>query len=157
MIIMMPEISIILDIDSKLTKTPAMWSLALALNCTLGYYTKKHDKKLLNVIYDDQSAIISVNGAALMLQAATDQETMIITGKAVKEGAKITIMTQLSFDIYFFAVLQSNLLQSLPVVTDDSLQHDLRLLKRVKNPSVATQKLFHGMVLEMRGEMNDTY
>lgn len=155
--IILPEIPIILDIDKKLTTTPAMWSLALALNCTLGYYTREYDKKLLHAIYADQSAIMSVNGAALMLQAATDQETIIITGKAVKEGAKITIMTQLSFDNYFFAVLQSNLLQSLPVVTDDSLQHDLRLLKRIKNPSVATQKLFHGMILEKRGEMNDTY
>lgn len=155
--IILPDIPIILDIDNKLTKTPAMWSLALALNCTLGYYTREHYKKVSHAIYDDKSEIITENGAALILQAATDKETIIITGKAVKEGAKITIMTQLSFDNYFFAVLQSNLLQSLPVVTDDSLQHDLRLLKRIKNPSVATQKLFHGMVLEMRGEMNDTY
>lgn len=155
--IILPEIPIILDIDSRLTKTPAMWSLALALNCTLGYDTKKHDKKLLQVIYDDQSAIMPENGAAMILQASTDQETIIATGKAIKEGAKITILTQLSFDVYFFVVLQSNLLQSLAVVTDESLQHDLRLLKRLKNPSVATQKLFHNLVLELRGDLDDTH
>lgn len=146
--IILPEITIILDIDSRLTETPAMWSLALALNCTLGYHTREYDKKVLHAICDDQSAIMPENGAALLLQAATDQETIVVTGKAVKEGAKITILTQLSFDVYFFAVLQSNLLQSLSVVTDDSLQHDLKLLKRLKNPSVATQTLFHNLVLE---------
>lgn len=155
--IIFPEIPIILDIDSRLTKTPVMWSLALALNCTIGYYTKKHNKKILRTIYDDQSAIMPENGAALLLQAATDQETIIVTGKAVKEGAKITILTQLSLDVYFFAVLRSGLLQSLPVVTDDSLQHDLKLVKRIKNPSVATQKLFHNLVLELRGDMDDTH
>lgn len=155
--IILPEIPIILDFDSKLTKTPAMWSLALALNCTLGYYTKKHDKKVLYATYDDQSAIMPGNGAALLLQAATEQETIIVTGKAIKNGTKITIITQLGFDVYFFAILQSNLLQSLPVVTDESLQHDLRLLKRLKNPSAATQELFHGLVLEIRGEINDTH
>ncbi|MGF7060126.1 hypothetical protein [Brassicibacter mesophilus] len=155
--IILPEISIILDIDSRLTETPAMWSLALALNCTLGYCTREDNKKVLHAIYNDQSAIMPENGAAMILQAVTNHETIILTGKAVKEGSKITILTQLRFDVFFFSVLQSNLLQSLPVVTDDSLQHDLRLLKRIKNPSVATQKLFHGMLLEMRGEMNDTY
>lgn len=124
-----------------------MWSLALALNCTLGYHTKS-DKKVLDVIYNDQSVIMPANGAALLLQATTDQEPIIITGKAITEGPKITIMTQLSFNIYYFAVLQSNLFQSLSlVVTDESLKHDFRLLKRLKKPSVATQKLFHGIVL----------
>ena len=156
--IILPEIPIILDIDSRLTKTPTMWSLALALNCTLGYFTKEHDQKLLHAIYDDQSAIMPENGAAMILQAVTDQDTIIVTGKAVKEGAKITIMIQLSFDNYFFAILQSNLLQSQSlVVTDESLKHDLKLLKRLKNPSVATQKLFHNLVLELRGDMDDTH
>lgn len=155
--IILPEITIILDIDSRLTKTPAMWSLALAMNCTLGYHTRKYDEKVLHVIYDDQSAIMPENGAAMILQAATDQETIIVTGKAVKEGAKITILTQLGFNDYFFAVLKSGLLQSLPVVTDDSLQHDLKLLKRLKNPSVATQTLFHNLVPELRGDMDDTH
>ena len=155
--IILPEIPIILDINSKLITTPAMWSLAMAMNCTLGYHTREHDKEVLHTIYDDQSVIMPENGAALLLQAVTDQETIIVTGKAVKEGAKITILTQLSFDVYFFAVLRSGLLQSLPVVTDDSLQHDLKLLKRLKNPSVATQKLFHNLVLELRGDMDDTH
>jgi hypothetical protein len=97
------------------------------------------------------------DGAALVLQAVTDHETITVTGKAVKEGSRINIMTQISFGVYFFVVLQSNLIQSLPVVTDESLQHDLRLLKRLKNPSAATRKLFHGIVLEIRGEMNDTH
>lgn len=155
--IILPEIQIISYINSRLIETPTKWSLALALNCTLGYYTREHDQKLLHAIYDDQTAIMPENGAAMILQAATDHETIIVTGKAVKEGAKITILTQLSFDVYFFAVLQSNLLQSLSVVTDESLQHDLRLLKRLKNPSVATQKLFHNLVLELRGDMDDIH
>lgn len=151
--IILPEIPIILDIDSKLTRTPILWSLALALNCTLGNYTKEQDKKLSHLIYDDQSGNMPECGAALLMQAVTDHERIIITGKAIRKGRKITIMTQLGFDVYFFAILQSNLLQSLPVVTDETLQHDLRLLKRLKNPSTATQELFHGMVLEIRGEM----
>lgn len=156
--IILPEIPIILDVDSKLTKTPAMWSLALALNCTLSYYPKKHEKKLLHAIYDDQSALMPEDCAALMFRVATDQETIIVTGKAIKTESKIIILTQLGFKAYFFAILQSNLLQSLPVVTDESLHHDLRLLKRLKNPSDATQKLFHGIVLKLvRGEMNDSH
>jgi hypothetical protein len=155
--IFLPEIPIILDMDSKLTKTPVMWSLALGLNCTLGYYTKKHDKKVLYATYDDQLSIMPKNGAALLLKAATEQETIIVTGKAVKDGPKIIILTQIGFDVYFFAVLQSSLLESLPVVTDESLKHDLRLLKRLENPSAATQELFYDMVLEIRGEINDTY
>lgn len=155
--IILPEIPIILEFDNKLIKTPAMWSLALALNCTLGYYTKKHNKKMLRAIYDDQSAIMPKNDAALLLQVSTEQETIIITGKAVKEGAKITIMTQVSFDVYYFVVLQSNLLQSLPVVTDESLHHDLKLLKKLINPSTETQKLFHNKVLKIGGSMDDTY
>jgi hypothetical protein len=155
--IILPEIPIILDIDSKLTTTPAMWSLAMAMNCTLGYHTREHDKKVLHKIYDDQSVIMPEDGAAMILQAATDYETIIVTGKAIKEGSRITILTQLGFNVYFFAVLQSNLLQSLSVVTDESLKHDLRLLKRLKNPSVATQKLFHNLVLELRGDLDDTH
>lgn len=156
--IILPEIPIILDVDSKLTKTPVMWSLALALNCTLSYYPKKQERKLLHAIYDDQSAIMPGNGAALMFRVATDQETILVTGKAIKKESKVIILTQMGFNAYFFAILQSNLLQSLPVVTDESLQHDLRLLKRLKNPSAATQKLFHGIVLELvRGEINDTH
>jgi hypothetical protein len=155
--IILPEIPIILDIDSKLTTTPSMWSLAMAMNCTLGYHTREHDKKVLHTIYDDQSVIMPEDGAAMILQAATDYETIIVTGKAIKEGSKITILTQLGFEVYFFAVLKSNLLQSLSVVTDESLQHDLRLLKRLKNPSASTEKLFHNLVLELRRDMDDTY
>ncbi|MBZ2174337.1 hypothetical protein K8M07_03650 [Schnuerera sp. xch1] len=57
----------------------------MALNCTLGYYTKKNDEELLHATYYDQSAIMPVNGASLLWQAATDQETITVTGKAVKE------------------------------------------------------------------------
>lgn len=147
--IIFPDIKMIYDIKEELRQDPVHWAMYLSIaHCVATNYSK-------DVVVIKQKLSEGHNGDQLMIIMKQVDRLPTYLGAYARDkevGNKLYIKVELNDDEYFYLVEGNSLFESLDVVTDESLEHDLRLIKIIKNPSDKTIKLFEEQFIAKREE-----